>query len=408
MDAPEHVQVAIVGAGPAGAALAQILASRGVRVALIERQSDFAREFRGEVLMPSGLRVLAAMGLEEAVAALPLQRPDRLLVHRNRQRVFEFELGPEVLPEAPIALSQPHLLELLVARASEHPGFHFVRGGVVRDLWVEGERVRGLRLQARAGESQLRCDLVVGADGRGSVVRRRGGFETRSIGTPMDVVWCKMPWSDADAGNPARVYVGGGHLLIALRSPDDRLQVAWVILKGTYGELRSRGLEGWVEEMAHHVDDDLAAHLRAHVSDISRPFLLDARTERVRGWSAPGVLLLGDAAHTMSPVGGQGLNVALRDAVVAANHLVPVLREGGAPEALDAAAARVEPERGPEIDRIQQLAAQPPRLVMRAGPIAAMARGLILWLLRSPRVRSAAAGPANDFFFGVTDVQLRV
>jgi len=408
MDASEHVQVAIVGGGPAGAALAQILASRGVQVALVERHSDFEREFRGEVLMPSGLRVLAEMGLAEPVAALPQRRPDRLLVHRNRRRVFEIDLSEAALPEAPVALSQPHLLELLVERASDHAGFHVLRGVVARDLLVEGDRVRGLRLQTRSGESELRCDLVVGADGRGSVVRHRGGFHAKSLGTPMDVVWCKLPWPDIDPGQPARAYLGGGHLLLTLMAPDGRLQLAWVILKGTYGELRSRGVEEWVERMATHVDPALAAHLRAHVHDISRPFLLDARTERVQGWAAPGVLLLGDAAHTMSPVGGQGINVALRDAVVAANHLVPALRGGGGPAALDAAAARVEPERGPEIDRIQRLAAQPPRLVMRSGRPAAAARGLVLWLARWSWVQRAAAGTASDFLDGVTDVRLRV
>jgi 2-polyprenyl-6-methoxyphenol hydroxylase-like FAD-dependent oxidoreductase len=179
-------------------------------------------------------------------------------------------------------------------------------------------------------------------------------------------------------------------------------------VKGAYGELKSRGIEDWVREMANHTSADIAAHLRANAQNLTRPFLLSAATDRVSGWARPGVLVIGDAAHTMSPVGGQGINVALRDAIVAANHLVPALRVGAEAAALDAAAARVEPERGPEIDRIQRIAAQPPRLVLARGPLARAVRGLLPGLLRFPFVRSRAGGTFSLFLNGVTQVALRV
>ena len=185
--------------------------------------------------------------------------------------------------------------------------------------------------------------------------------------------------------------MGGGHLLIVFPAPDGLLQLAWVILKGGFGELKSRGVEDWVREMANHASADLAAHLRANAEHALRPFLLSAVTDRVTGWARAGALLIGDAAHTMSPVGGQGLNVALRDAVVAANHLVPVLRAGGDSAAIDAAAARVEPERGPEIDRIQQLAAGPPRLVLPRGPLARLLRTALPLSAATP-ARARAGG----------------
>jgi 2-polyprenyl-6-methoxyphenol hydroxylase-like FAD-dependent oxidoreductase len=225
----------------------------------------------------------------------------------------------------------------------------------------------------------------------------------------MDVVWTKLAWPEAWAGRlPARGYVGGGHLMITFPAPDGGLQVAWIVVKGGYGELKSRGVEDWVREMAEHAGPELGGHLRANAGRLVRPFLLRAETDRVLGWARRGALLIGDAAHTMSPVGGQGINLALRDAIVAANHLVPALQAGADPAALDAAAAAIEPERAPEIDRIQRLAAQPPRLVLARGAVPRLVRRLLPVLLRLGPVRAGAARTAALFLNGVTEVRLRV
>ncbi len=410
----EHRRVIIVGAGPAGAGLALLLASRGVEVTLIERQSDFEREFRGELLMPSGLRALAQMGIGKTFESLPQQRPSRLVAYRKGRPFLSIDASSFAEP-APRSLSQPQLLEALVAEAQRQPHFEFLRGVGVRDLIAgDGDRICGVSLQTHTGERALAADLVIGADGRGSLVRRRGGFRVRETATPMDVVWCKLPWPTADAHGLVRAYLGAGHLLLALPAPDGQLQIAWVILKGHFGELRARGIEGWVAAMAEHVDPELSAHLREHASEIGRPFLLDARTEHCERWASRGALLIGDAAHTMSPVGAQGINVALRDAVVAANHLVPVLRAAGPPElrAIDAACAAIEAERRPEIEAIQRLATLPPRLLLRTGALAEALRALLAALLAAllgARVGQRLAAPRLRIFIdGVTDVALRV
>lgn len=401
----------VVGAGPAGASLAYVLASRGCAVTLIERQRDFAREFRGEALMPSGVDALTQMGLGDLLEAVPHQTPDAIELYRDGRRALTARVE-DVLPAGVRALtvSQPHLLEAIVARAAQHASFSLLRGDAVRELLRDAAgRVCGVRAEGEGGAREIAARLVVGADGRASAVRRRGGFAVTRIGAPLDVVWAKLPWPACyGAARPVRGYLGHAHLLIAIPAPDGLLQIAWVIRKGSYGELRSRGPEEWVREMAAHVSPDLAAHIREHAGAISRPFLLDAETDRVRGWAAPGMLLIGDAAHTMSPVGAQGLNVALRDAIAAANALVPALRGGASDAQLDAAAARVEPERGPEIDTIQALAKRPPAVVMGTFPGAELVRALALALLASPIARGAVARTGALLLNGTRELRLAV
>jgi 2-polyprenyl-6-methoxyphenol hydroxylase-like FAD-dependent oxidoreductase len=222
----------------------------------------------------------------------------------------------------------------------------------------------------------------------------------------MDIVWCKAPPLDSLPG--ARLYVGRGHLLLAYRAWDGRVQVAWVILKGTFGELHHRGIPAWVDEMAGHVAGDLGEHLRASRDSLEHPVLLSSRADRVSRWSRPGVLLLGDAAHTMSPVGAQGLNIALRDVIAAANHLVPVLRADGSPEAVDAAARRVQAEREPEVRTLQRLQAVPPRLLLQRAFWGEPARRLAARLLTSFVGRRAMGVGSRPFLLGIGAQHLRV
>jgi 2-polyprenyl-6-methoxyphenol hydroxylase-like FAD-dependent oxidoreductase len=405
MDDPDRVIV--IGAGPAGASLAFLLADRGLPVTLVERQRDFAREFRGEVLMPSGVAALEQMGLGPALGSAASWAPRRIEVFLNRELVIDAELPAELFAgHPPLAVSQPDLLEAIVAEASRRPSFRFLRGATARELLHEDGRCRGVRVHGDAGHEDLRGALVVGADGRASIVRRRGGFVARTAPLPMDVVWCKLPRMEGLDG--ARAYAGRGNLLLAYRTFGDQLQIGWAILKGTFGDLRRRGIDQWVEEMAAHVTHDLAAHLRAHAAAVRHPFLLDVVADRVTRWSAPGLLLVGDAAHTLSPVGAQGLNLALRDAIVAANHLVPALRAHGGPAAIDAAAERVEAERVPEIRAVQRIQAIGPRIALSRRWFGEPIRKLLFRFARTRAGAAGAAAPMRTFAFGITDVRLVV
>ncbi|MEQ8861643.1 MAG: FAD-dependent oxidoreductase [Pseudomonadales bacterium] len=399
-------QVVIVGAGPAGASLAYLFARRGIEVTLVERRQDSAREFRGEVLMPSGIAALEQMGLSDQLAGLPTFRQQRIDVYLNRKPLFSESLD-DVAADAlrVLAVSQPALLDMLIAEAGGGPSFAAIRGASVRALLRDGNRVTGVRIRQADEERDLAADLVIGADGRNSIVRRQLSLPVRSMGAPMDIVWCKVPCPEDWRG--VRAYAGRGHLLIAYHTWDGTLQLGWVILKGTFGELRSRGVGQWVEEMANHVSADFARHLRAHGGAVGRQFLLDVVADCVERWSAPGALLIGDAAHTMSPVGGQGINLALRDAIVAANHLVPVLAAEPVDQAaLDAALQAIEAERLPEVRAIQALQAQPPKVLLSRAWWGEPVRLVAGVLLSRPALRRRGAGRAAVFFEGVTEVSL--
>lgn len=409
MNSSRSRHAVIVGAGPAGAVLANLLATRGVRVTLLERQSDFSREFRGEALAPSGITVLESLGMNAVIEKVPQAIPNAFEFYANRRRVFRVEGDPDSLASPPMRIfSQPALLEAIVAETQRTSDLHFERGASLKELLKENGRVVGVRVRTQAGEQRIRADLVIGCDGRASVVRRQAEFQVESQEVPMDVVWFKIPAPACWRGDKlVRFCIGRGHLFICYVGWDALLQIAWLIPKGSYGGLRERGLDEWVNDMAVHVPPDMSDHLRQHKDQLVHPFLLSTAADRVRRWSVPGAVVLGDAAHTMSPVGGQGVNIALRDAVSAANQLVAVLRDGGSPEAIDAATHRIELERAPEVKQIQRMQSMPPKIVLRQTWWAELARQ-VPKLLRFEATRRIAVQLSQPFQFGTTVLKLKV
>ncbi|HIF95139.1 MAG: FAD-dependent monooxygenase [Myxococcales bacterium] len=409
MSSADSRHAVIVGAGPAGAVLANLLATRGVRVTLLERQAEFAREFRGEALMPGGIAVLKNLGMDEVLETVPQITPQSFEFYANRKRVFrlEGELAGDTDLQ-PRIYSQPALLEAIVAGTRLRSDMKFERGASVKELLHGNGRVVGLRVRTSEGERQIDADLVIGCDGRSSIVRRKAPLEVKSQDLPMDVLWSKLPAPDIWQGKPSVcACIGKGHLFFAYMAYDGLMQIAWIIPKGSFGELRERGTDEWVSDMANHVPLELSDHLLKHKDRLVHPFLLSTAADCVRRWSIPGAMVIGDAAHTMSPVGGQGVNIALRDAVVAANHLVPVLQSGGSLEAIDAAALRIEEERMPEVSRIQSLQATPPKIMLRDTWWAELARQ-VPRLMRFAPVRALASRAAQPALFGTADVRLQV
>ncbi len=380
-------QLLIVGAGPAGALAAYLAAKVGVSVTLIERHETFDREFRGEVLMPSALRVFDDVGLTDAWARVPQQAIDAVELFWRTKGIRKFRF------RGPSSISQPALLEMLVEEAAQYPGFTLVRGEGVRDVIVENDRVAGVVTEER----EHRASFVIGADGRFSTVRRKAGMTVTSPQQAFDVVWCRVP---SDGTNSARAYLGGGHMTLAIPAHGNMLQVGWVIKKGAYGDLKKQGFEAWVHELAAQIDPPFRAHLLAHTEAMESRAVLSVVCDAVDDPVRPGLLLIGDASHAMSPIGAQGINVALRDAVVVANHLFRALAAGAPPEKLDAAARAAHEERRPEIRKIQKIQQRAPRMIF--GP------RILTWLtyigFRTRLADVILRLTAGSFATGVTDV----
>jgi 2-polyprenyl-6-methoxyphenol hydroxylase-like FAD-dependent oxidoreductase len=349
------------------------------------------------------------MGLLQEFRALPSVLPEQLEFYTWGRKRLTLQVSQETFGRHhPTWVSQPDLLEMLVARCTEFPNFQLLRGTTVRDLLREDARVVGLRVADQTAEHELRCDLVVGADGRNSVVRKRSALQVVQETLPMDIIWCKLPMLPGiDSAPTARVYVGNGHLLIAVPVYGNHLQIAWVIPKGSYGDLRKRDISEWMEEAAKHAGGDLAEHLRRYRDEAAEPFLLSTQANHAASWSEPGLLLIGDAAHTMSPVGGQGLNIAIRDAMVAANHLVPAARETDT-AALSAAAKTIEAERRPEVEHVQALQERPVSILFRDRPLSrlifTLAPAILPWLSISPHNTPLM----RTFLFGDAEIELKV
>lgn len=399
----------IVGAGPAGAALAYLLARRNLPVTLLERQTDFEREFRGEGLMPSGIDAFRQMGLAAELDAVPHTRLVSGELYRDRRILFRFSFTPDQQQRFPVRfISQPALLEMLVAQASRFPAFRFERGALVQDLIRENGRVAGVRLYSPDHQPRdLRADFIIGADGRGSTVRRLSGIHQERLPQAFDVVWCKIPLPDSfENGSLARVYLGHGHFAFMFPAADGRLQLAWIIHKGAFGELSRQGMDQWMDEVAGHLDPDLAAHFHRHRQDATHPFLLNVVCDHLDQWTTPGLLLIGDASHPMSPVGAQGINIALRDALVAANHLIPTLLDDSSPDQLDAAAHRIQQERLPEVITIQQFQQGPPRILFQTAWWSGIALTMLPWLLRAGLAQALLGPTFLRLTQGVTTITL--
>jgi 2-polyprenyl-6-methoxyphenol hydroxylase-like FAD-dependent oxidoreductase len=364
MTAPTR-NVVIVGAGPAGMALAYLLARRGVGVTVLESHHDFARAFRGEGLQQSGIDAFRQMGLGDRLDRIPQACLETMEIYhggRLRLRTRAVNLGRG----GARVVSQPALLGMLAEEAGRYPSFRLELGALVRGFLDENGRVAGVRADTAAGPREYRADLVVGADGRNAVTRKHANFSLQLLPQAFDLLWARLPFPESFTDRTTALFdTSRGLMMIAFPTADGQLQVGFAVPKGTVPELRARGMEAWVEERLGRLPAGLAAHFRAHKEKLTRATLLDVVCGRLSNWTAPGLLLLGDAAHPMSPVGGQGVNLALRDALVAANHLCPVLVAGGDATAIDAAARRVQDERLPEIIAAQQMQQGQARLFVK-------------------------------------------
>jgi len=321
----------IVGGGPAGMMLGFLLARGGVDVVVLEKHADFLRDFRGDTIHPSTLEVMHELHLLDEF----LKRPHQELPH------LDVQFGPTALTIADFThlptrckflafMPQWDFLDFLAEQAERCPTFHLRMEAEVTDLLSDGERIAGVMAKTPQGMLEVRAELTVAADGRSSVVRERAGLRSMAFGAPMDALWMRLSKSPDDPGQSTG-RVGGGRIL-AMIDRGDYWQCAYVIPKGSAEEWRKGGLQVLRDEIAR-----LAPFLKGRVDELrdwNDVKLLTVLVDRLPRWHLPGLLCIGDAAHAMSPIGGVGINLAIQDAVAAANVLTVPLRAGSVSESL--------------------------------------------------------------------------
>jgi 2-polyprenyl-6-methoxyphenol hydroxylase-like FAD-dependent oxidoreductase len=327
-DASIRTTCCIAGGGPAGVMLGFLLARAGVEVVVLEKHKDFFRDFRGDTIHPSTLQVMHELGMLD----------DFLKVRHDKVRIIAVRVGETEIKFADFThlptvckfvalMPQWDFLNFLADQGRRYPGFDLRMETDATDLIVEGgpgtDRVVGLRAQGPDGPLEIRADLVVGADGRHSVIRQRAGFAVDNMGAPMDVLWMRLSRRDSDPEQTGG-YVNFGHLLVTLNR-GDYWQCAYVIRKGGYDEQRARGLDAFRGDIARMAP--WLADRTAELTGWDQVKLLTVAVDRLKSWWRPGLLCIGDAAHAMSPIGGVGVNVAVQDAIAAANILAAPLRE---------------------------------------------------------------------------------
>ncbi|ESA38076.1 2-polyprenyl-6-methoxyphenol hydroxylase-like oxidoreductase [Leptolyngbya sp. Heron Island J] len=398
-------RVIIVGAGPAGASLALLLARSGIHVTLLEQETTFERVFRGEGLMPAGMDALHQMGLSELLKTLPHRRLESWNIHLGGQEVFvipEPDLGERSLN----IISQPALLQGMVEEASRHECFEFKTDCQVQDLLWENNRVVGVQIKLGNSTTEIRADLVVGCDGRGSLVRRKAKLAIELQPDQYDVLWFKLP-APQQLQKTCQFYLmakAQQHPASCYTSWDGQLQYGLILPKGGLGQL---GDVDWLSAAAKSAPDWLGAHVLAQRGAVSKPVRLNVVVGHCNQWWRPGVLLLGDAAHPMSPIRAQGINLALRDAIVATNYLVPALQK--TLETIDNALPTIQQQRMPEVVRSQTLQIREANSlkVIRSSPWKlAIAQQILPLAGKLPWLQQAWLARQHDLRHGSQPVQL--
>ncbi len=300
--------------------LGLLLARSGVEVAVHEKHGDFLRDFRGDTLHPSTLEVMHELGLLERLLRLPHQKVPRFSIRLGKRAVTIADLSRLPVRCGFLALMpQWDFLDFLAGEAKRYPGFSLHTNSEVTGIAERNGKVIGIR----TGNAQLEADLVIAADGRHSIVREAGKLPAEDFGAPMDVLWFRLSRRASDPEQTMALF-GPGRLMVMLNR-GDYWQCAYVINKGAADEVRRRGLP-WFRDSIVKIEAWLADRV-AELTDWDQVKLLTVRVDRLLRWWKPGLLCIGDAAHAMSPVGGVGINLAIQDAVAAANILAGPLSE---------------------------------------------------------------------------------
>jgi 2-polyprenyl-6-methoxyphenol hydroxylase-like FAD-dependent oxidoreductase len=312
----------IAGGGPAGMVLGFLLARAGIEVLVLEKHADFFRDFRGDTIHPSTFQLVYELGLLDDFLRVPHQelREIGAVVDDFTVTVAEFTHLPVHCKFVGL-MPQWDFLNFIRDKARAYPEFHLLMETEVTDLIIESNRVAGVRAKTKTGEQEFRAALTIGADGRRSIVREKASLQVIDLGAPIDVLWMRV---SRQPGDPAQTLgrFRAGKILVTLNR-EDYWQCAYVIPKGEFPAIQQNGLPAFRHEL-----ERVAPFLQgraAELKDWTDIKLLSVALDRLRNWSRPGLLCIGDSAHAMSPIGGVGINLAIQDGVAAANALAQPL-----------------------------------------------------------------------------------
>jgi 2-polyprenyl-6-methoxyphenol hydroxylase-like FAD-dependent oxidoreductase len=314
----------IAGGGPAGMVLGFLLARAGIEVLVLEKHPDFFRDFRGDTIHPSTFQLIYELGLLDDFLRVPHQE-----LHEIGAVIDDFSVTVANFSHLPVhckfvgLMPQWDFLNFIAEKARAYPEFHLRMETEVTELIIENNRVKGVRAKTKNGEQEFRAALTIGADGRRSIVREKAGLEVIDLGAPIDVLWTRV---SRQPGDPAQTLgrFRAGKILITLNR-EDYWQCAYVIPKGAFPAIQQKGLPAFRQDL-----ESVAPFLQgraAELKDWTDVKLLSVAVDRLRQWSRPGLLCIGDSAHAMSPIGGVGINLAIQDAVAAANALAQPLSQ---------------------------------------------------------------------------------
>lgn len=397
----EQTTCCIVGSGPAGAVLALLLARKGVPVVLLEEQMDFDRDFRGDTIHPSVMQILDEIGLADRLLQMPHTKAYSIPVQtaKGNATLADFQRLKTRFPYISL-IPQTDFLTFITTEASRYGNFRLVMGARVEKLIEEDGYIHGVHYRGQDGWHEVRAVLTIGADGRFSRMRRLAGFEPIKTSPSMDVLWFRLP---RKAGDPEQSSgrLSSGHILIMLNRAE-YWQMGYVIPKGGYQQIRTAGLEHFRQAIGDMLPE-FADRLNT-IQEWKQVSVLSVESNRLPRWYRPGLLLIGDAAHVMSPVAGVGINYAIQDAVVAANVLGNDLSRGKVPLG-DLAAVQRQRELPTRIIQAFQNLVQKQVLskVLKSDKPLTISPFLLL-LLRAPLVRDL---PARFIAFGPRRVHVQ-
>jgi 2-polyprenyl-6-methoxyphenol hydroxylase-like FAD-dependent oxidoreductase len=343
-----HTCCCIAGGGPAGMVLGFLLARASVDVVILEKHADFLRDFRGDTIHPSTLELMYELGILEDF----LRRPHQEFPTIGGQ-IGDFAVTIADFSHLPLhckfvgLMPQWDFLNFISEKAKAYPQFHLRMESEVTDLIEEGGCITGVRANTPEGPLEVRAELTVGADGRRSIVREKAKLEVIDLGAPIDVLWMRFSRHPTDPNQTLGRFRNG--IILVMLNRDDYWQCAFVIAKGAFDEIKQKGLPAFREDVTKVAPflSDRVQELKDW-KDIS---LLTVAVDHLKKWSRAGLLCIGDAAHAMSPIGGVGINLAIQDAVAAANILAAPLLQGAVSEA--------------QLNKVQKRREFPARMIQR-------------------------------------------